>query len=89
MVGWTKPAGCRVDHSTLRKLGTGVYEDWRGRYLHLCLVEICDEAGYEASSRNLDIAEDMLRALVARQWPCVPILVEPPSEATPPKREQH
>jgi hypothetical protein len=57
--------------------------------LHLCLVEICEEAGYEANSRNLDVAEDMLRAIVAKQWPGVPILVEPAGDPVPPKCERH
>lgn len=83
------PSSCGVDHSTLRKLGTGVYEDDAGRYLHLCLVEICEEAGYEANSENLDIAEEMLRAIVALRWPGVPVLVEPPGEGLPPKSERH
>lgn len=83
------PSACGVDHSVLRKLGTGVYEDASGRYLHLCLVEICEEAGYAATSENLDVAEEMLRALVAKQWPGVPILVEPDGDGRPLKSERH
>lgn len=83
------PGSCGVDHSPLRKLGTGIYEEEGGRYLHLCLVELCEEAGYEPNSRNLDIAEDMLRAIVAKEWPGVTILVEPDGEGRPAPSRRH
>jgi hypothetical protein len=88
MAGSTKHR-CGVDHGPLRRLERGVYEDASGRYLHLCLVEICEEAGYEPNSQNLDIAEEMLREVVARQWPGVPILVEPDGDARPLKSQRH
>lgn len=69
------PSSCGVDHATLRKLGTGVYEDVTGKSLHLCLVEICAEAGYAPTQENLDIAESALREVVAEKWPGLPIMV--------------
>ena len=82
---------CGVDHACLRRLASGVYEDASGRYLHLCLVEICEEAGYAPTAANLDVAEEMLRELVAEQWPNLPVLVagDAPSERPPPNTRKH
>lgn len=71
------PSSCGVDHSTLRKLGTGVYEDATGQSAHFCLDEILEEVGLPRTPENLDICEAMLREAVDEKWPGVPVLVTP------------
>ena len=75
MAAKTNLSSCGVDHSTLRRLAPGIYEDDRGRTAHFCLDEVCAECGLEPTPENLDIAEHALREVVAELWPGVPVLV--------------
>ena len=75
MAAKTRLSSCGVDHSTLKRLAPGIYEDDHGRSAHFCLDEVCEACGMPPTPENLAIAEQALRDTVAEHWPGVPVIV--------------